>query len=702
MINISSIIKLFHLFIVSVLLFYLPAGCSSGNSVSPDYKATIAEAKTTAREAIAESGATALTLALVDGERVIWTESLGEADKGAGKAVGPETMFGIGSISKIFAAISVMKLVDQRRVSLKAPLITYLPRFSMVSPEYRDITVDMLLNHSSGLPGGTMRGALTSAPFTGFAGLVMEDLSYQRLVFAPGYLNVYNNDGFTMVENLVKEVTGISYPEYVRREILGPLGMTDSIYAEDYLVDGSYARTYTGETPHPYTSLNYYGAGGLYSTAADMAKMMMMLINGGVYGATPILSFMSVTAMSQDQTVGTFNPEPSDFIRYGLGWDTVTQAGLSAVGIRGWQKGGAVDGFYGTMYRSTMIIAPDERLGVFVVMASNNISSDLLDRVGERILLRALVERGTLAEMPPALPQNPLPALVPTPEERNAFSGFYAASGALYRLNFEGDAVHLDTYENNRWKPTYQGFKKRSDGWYAADGDSITALRFLTSSKRSYIALRKASGAGHYASTRLMAQRLDDRNPVSAAWQGRLGVRWLPVNDDSPASFPDVDSDPSIVLTTVDDVTGYVLACMSVFRDMDPPTDDRLDGMFLQIPQLKGRDLADVAVEQGEDGDRLRFGSTLYRPLSGVPSVPLGSTSVIIGNEGFSEWRKLPVSGSVSIKNATVWRLFNSDFQLKGYGTGDGSVLLPGSGEAAYLALFGAPGTTILLEITAI
>lgn len=695
----SSITLRSSLFLVHILLVCLLVGCSSSHSTRLVYTATIAEAKDVARKAMAESQASAMTLALVDGERVIWTESLGEADKEARKATGPDTMFCIGSISKVFAAISVMKLVDQGSVCLKEPLITYLPRFSMVSPEYKDVTVSMLLNHSSGLPGGTMHKALTSVPFTGFAELVMEDLGNQRLTHVPGYLNVYNNDGFTMVEPLVKEVTGISYPEYVRQEILKPLGMANSAYAENFLAEGSYARTYAGETLHPYTSLNYYGAGGLYSTAADMAKMMMMLINGGLSGEVKILSATSIMAMSQDQTAGTFNPEPSDFIRYGLGWDTVTQAGLSAFGIRGWQKGGAVDGFYGTMYRSTMIVAPDERLGVFVVMASNNISSDLLDKIGERILLRALVERGTLAEMPPPLPQNPLPSLVPTPEEKNAFSGFYAASGALYRLHFEEDAVNLDTYEENRWKPSYQGFKKRSDGWYAADGDSITALRLLTSSGRSYIAVRKAAGAGHYASTKLMAQRLDDRNPISAAWKALLGVRWLPVNDDSLASFPDVDHDPCIVLTAVDGTAGYVLADMSVFRDLDPPEDDRLDGMFLQIPQLKGRDLADVSIERRKDGDLLRFGSTLYCPLSGVISLPVGSTSIIIGNEGFSEWRKLPVSGSLSIQNASAWRLLDGEFQLKAWGKEDGSVLLPGSGEAAYLALFGAPGTCVNLAL---
>ncbi len=138
-----------------------------------------------------------------------------------------------------------------------------------------------------------------------------------------------------------------------------------------------------------------------------------MLINGGLHGSQRILSAASIAAMGQDQTLGSFNPLPSDMVRYGLGWDTVAQAGLNAVGIRGWQKGGAIDGAFGTMYRATMIVAPDARLGVVVMMASNKISSDVVEKVAERILLRALVDRGLLAAMPPALPQNPLPVIVP-------------------------------------------------------------------------------------------------------------------------------------------------------------------------------------------------------------------------------------------------------------------------------------------------
>lgn len=672
----------------------------SGCSGAEPYAEAIAEARSAAREAMDESNASALSWALVDSGRVIWTESLGQTDRDAKRPAVPGTLFGIGSVSKMFATIAVMKLVDRGQLSLDAPLVTYLPGFSMPSPEYGSITVRMLLNHAAGFPGGDMRNSLTEAPFTGFATGVMESLKIQRLKHTPGYMNVYSNDGFTMVENLVKAVTGMDYPDFVQQEILSPLGMSQSRYANSVLPEGTYARPHTGNTPQPYTSLNMYATGGLYSTSADMAKLLMMFLNGGVHGGVRILSPGSVAAMGQDQTVGSFNPAPAGWVRFGLGWDTVTQAGLSAVGIRAWQKGGAIDGFYGTMYRACIVVAPDVGLAVVVMMASNDITSDMLVKVCERVMLRALVERGTLEEMPAPLPRTSLPVIVPTAAEKSAFSGFHAASDVLYRLSFAADdSMNVERYQSGGWTPAYPGFRKRSDGWYAADGDAVRALRLLGASGRSYIELRNSAGAGHYATTYLMAQRLDARADLSTTWQARLADMWLPVNNDFLAGFLDLDNDPRPPLAAADGPTGYLLAGMKILREMNPQSDDRLDGMYLQIPQTQGRDLVDAAIERRSGADWLRLGSALYRPQSGVPLIAGGGSSITIGGEGFAEWRKLPFSGAISIVNAGSWRLYNSNFDQTASGRGDGSALLPGSGDAAYLMLFGAPGATIHLNL---
>lgn len=224
-----------------MILFFLMlsvsliSGCSDSTSSPPiqyTYTATIAESRDAIQKALEETGGASMSVALIDGEKVIWSEAFEVADKSTGKDPTTDTLYGIGSVTKVITTIAVMKLVDQGKVKLDDPLVKYLPDFSMLSPEYRDITVRMLINHSSGFAGTDGRNGFMSAPFSGYAEQVQETLRGERLKHKPGYMNVYCNDGFTMVENLVKAVTGQSYPEFVRQEILVPLGMNNSRFAQ--------------------------------------------------------------------------------------------------------------------------------------------------------------------------------------------------------------------------------------------------------------------------------------------------------------------------------------------------------------------------------------------------------------------------------------------------------------------------------------
>ena len=140
----------------TVTTFFL-ASCGSSSS-QPTYDAAIQEGQTAAQELI-NQGASAVAIALVDDKRIIWSQGFGLADRDTGQMPTDSTMFGVGSVSKMFAAIAVMKLVDRGVVDLDTPLVTYLPAFRMASAGYENITVRMLLNHSSGFPGTDYRNA---------------------------------------------------------------------------------------------------------------------------------------------------------------------------------------------------------------------------------------------------------------------------------------------------------------------------------------------------------------------------------------------------------------------------------------------------------------------------------------------------------------------------------------------------------------
>jgi len=100
-----------------------------------------------------QSGAASLSVALVADGHVAWQQGFGYADKATQTAPGPDTMYGIGSVSRMLATVATMQLVDQGLVSLDQPVARYVPELSSLSPSYGQITVRMLLDHSSGLPG---------------------------------------------------------------------------------------------------------------------------------------------------------------------------------------------------------------------------------------------------------------------------------------------------------------------------------------------------------------------------------------------------------------------------------------------------------------------------------------------------------------------------------------------------------------------
>ena len=681
-------------------LFFLPfvvlflSACDNSSTSADPWAATIAEGRTAIKAAMAETGATAVSVALVDGDRLIWSEAFGSADKESGIQASTTTLFSACSVSKMLATVATLILVDQGKVSLDEPVASYIKNFAMpLDPRYRDITVRMLLNHTSGLPGNDMRGAITDAPFPGYAAQMLDSLTHLRLKHATGAVASYNNDGFTMVQNLVKATTGQEYPDFIRQNILTPLGMNLSRYQTEALPDGSYARSYSGNTRLTLYSINTYGSGSLFSTPEEMSRLAAVFINGGVANSRRIVSEASIAAMAMDQRIGTLNPTPNEEFRYGLGWDTLAQPGLAAVGIRAWQKTGDMSSYYGT----NMLVLPEEKLGVVIFGASGSFDSSQAVKISERILLRALVERGKIAAMPQQSSDALLPVETVSPEDKNTFTGYYASGATAYRLSFAADdALTVEEYTGKTTlSPKYQNLKRRRDGWYTADSAPEISIGLFAQSGYRYFVLRQKKGYGHYRTTSLFAQRLDNRSEITPIWQERQSERWLPVNDD-PVLFS--FGDRSLKLGSVSGLNGYLMG-KNILRDMTPPSAERLDGLFLALPDIL-RDLQEVSTERVSNQNGLRQGSYRYRPLSGLSILPSGSTTIASRADEPTEWFQLPESGTLGISGGTHWFLYDARFETLASGTPTGTVTLSGTG-AKYLAVFGKSGQTIHLNLTA-
>jgi hypothetical protein len=434
-----------------------------------------------------------------------------------------------------------------------------------------------------------------------------------------------------------------------------------------------------------------------------------MFLGGGAAGGIRILSRASVAEMAVDQTVGTFNPIRSDAFAFGLGWDTVTEPGLRAVGFDGWNKGGDVNG-----YGAVIVVSPTAQLAAVVIGASLRVEgrpgfgSVDATAIAHRILLRALEEDGRI----PAFP-SPLPVVVPdveaVPEGLLAtIAGEYAASSAIVRLQADADgALLLSTLSEHGWMVDPHPLKYRGAGWFSADETPLKSLTVVDAAGTRYLALRRPGGYGQFLDHELAAQRVHGTGGnLSAAWRVRLSRTWLLVNEAGDSlMWPTLD--PRLRLATAPELDGLIAVRPPfdpAFYIVDPSASDTVATMMLSIPQLAGRDLNDLDIVVRDGVEWTRFGSYVHRPLDAVPVLPDGATSTVtIGPDGFAEWRAVATAAApveLDIETTGAWRLYDPAFASVASGKGSSRALLPAASGLAYIMLFGDPAQTIRVTVS--
>jgi CubicO group peptidase (beta-lactamase class C family) len=669
-------------------------GClleTTPGAAPPSYKATIADARSAIHQALVDFGTPSISVALFDQNHIAWAESFGVIDKASGATPSNETLFCIGSCSKMLAAISVMILCDRGLVELDAPLIRYLPSFKMASPEYVQITVRMLINHSSGFPGTDYRNSDTTSPYPTFAAQAMQTLAMARLKHLPGEMSVYCNDGFTMVEPLIEALAGKPYVQFVGDEILRPLGMTLSRYAQQAFPEGSFAPGYAGDRKLPQEFLNFFGSGGLYTTPSEMARLGMMLLNDGQLNGRRILQAASLQQMAVNQTRQEALQPVIMADGHGLGWDGVREDGLASVGITAWHKDGGT-----SIYGTDFFVLPDEKLGVLISGTSTDYPSGML---AQRILISALVERGRLAALPVPLAAHVKPVPVATGAQIADWDGIYANASALLRLEAQTDQTFtVSAYAGGRWNLLESGYKLRTDGTLSIDASPLTPYRNVSAAGQRYLSSSQPYGLRHYLVELPYAQKLTAQAPLSAAWQARLGEAWLVVNARAD-TFGFATSSPRLSFGAVPGLPGYIVTNAPVTNKFNQISNasasDTVAHMCLKIPVVQGRDLDDVVIETRAGEEWVRVGSCLFRPLAGVPTFTGTSATLDIGSEGLAEWCTLAAAATLTIAGAEAWRLYDSSLVYRDSGTGNGK--LTAVPQGAYLLVYGAANATITL-----
>jgi CubicO group peptidase (beta-lactamase class C family) len=251
---------------------------------------------------------------VVDKDRVLHLDSTGFADLENKKALTPENLFWIASMSKPVTALCMMILVDEGLVSLDDPISKYLPQMKHLKNEAgqaASVSVLQTLNHTCGMRE-------LPAPY-GDATLAQAAQKYANLPvhFEPGSKWQYSQTGINTAARIVEVLSQMSFDTFLQKRLCEPLGLNDmAFYLSDFQnqrLAKSYARTPEGELKESPifllsgkqpTDTNRLPAanGGLFSTPSDYGRICQMLLGGGTWQGKRILSEKSVQRLGTPTT----------------------------------------------------------------------------------------------------------------------------------------------------------------------------------------------------------------------------------------------------------------------------------------------------------------------------------------------------------------------------------------------------------------
>jgi CubicO group peptidase (beta-lactamase class C family) len=277
-----------------------------------------------------------IVAAVVQGDDTLLMQSYGKADVEWDVPMPLDALFEMGSVTKQFTAVAVLKLRDEGKLALDDSITRWLPDFDTHG---HGVTLRHLLGHTSGI------GDFTETPE--FGNLITNvrlprDSAYALLrrqppQFAAGELQIYNNSGFWLLGLVIEKASGMTYEDYIEQEIFAPLGMTRSMYchseedvprrAHGYFVsrDRVVRRAFTVAHTWP------FAAGSICSTVGDMVTWLRALHGGGV------LSRESYAELTTPSTLDDGTP-----LRYGMG----LQVGPDPIGLMYVGHGGRGPGFW--------------------------------------------------------------------------------------------------------------------------------------------------------------------------------------------------------------------------------------------------------------------------------------------------------------------------------------------------------------------
>lgn len=285
-----------------------------------------------------------VTIGVVSGKQLLWTKSYGDADMEKKTPADADTIYRIGSITKMFTALMLEQLVDAGKVHLSDPVEKYFPEIKTVQgrdrfPDAPPITLVQLATHTSGLarePGDT--ATYLKGPVSDWEKTLIAALPHTRYQFEPGTRFSYSNIGFAVLGAALARAAGEPYVEYVPKHIFSPLGMTHSALEFNAAMAPHLSKGYMvgrdnvdSETPQREHAGRGYKVpnGAIYTTVGDLARFASFLLGEGpesVLKTASLERFVNQTAVQADANLSS---------GYGLGFGVARHDSYTSFGHNG-------------------------------------------------------------------------------------------------------------------------------------------------------------------------------------------------------------------------------------------------------------------------------------------------------------------------------------------------------------------------------
>ncbi|HJZ81635.1 MAG TPA: serine hydrolase [Pyrinomonadaceae bacterium] len=300
-------------------------------------------------------------IAIVHNQKVVYAAGFGVRNlENKNDKITPQSLFHMASITKPFVATSVMQLVEKGKVDLESPVVKYLPYFRLNDERYATITVRQMLSHLSGMPD--VRDYEWDKPQYDDGALerYVRSLTNQSLIAAPGDRFRYSNMAYEVLGDLIAKVSGMTFEDYVRINILEPLGMKSSTLlvkqTDPSLLTSPHVGSESGATVvskiFPYNRM-HSPSSTLYSNVLDMTRWAMANLNRGELDGKRILKDSTYDIM--------WKPAGDKWQQIGISWFLGTYREHRTISHSGGDTG----------FLSNLVMIPAQSIAVVMMVNSD-------------------------------------------------------------------------------------------------------------------------------------------------------------------------------------------------------------------------------------------------------------------------------------------------------------------------------------------